>query len=78
MSHKKIPEPLYPCKFCSDERSWSAEDLYWSELDEGWVCEVCWEYRDSVWDGLNFIDEKKGVSIADLKETIRTLGKKKE
>lgn len=38
----KAPEPLYPCKFCSDEYSWPASDLAWSERYQDWVCGECW------------------------------------
>ena len=54
---KPIPEPVYPCKYCADEYSWPASDLNWSELDEAWVCDLCWDDRD--------IEEEKGVCLAD-------------
>ena len=38
---KKIPDPLYPCKFCYEEYSWPAEDLFWSEKEQAWVCDYC-------------------------------------
>ena len=38
----KAPEPLYPCKFCSDEYSWPASDLAWSKRYQDWVCGECW------------------------------------
>ena len=52
-----IPEPLYPCKHCSDEYSWRAIDLHWSDLDQGWVCDMCWDDSD--------IEEEKGTCLAD-------------
>ena len=38
----KPPEPLYPCYFCSDEYSWPASDLHWSNRFTDWVCGECW------------------------------------
>lgn len=38
----KAPEPLYPCHFCSDDFSWPASDLAWSERYQDWVCGECW------------------------------------
>ena len=59
---KPIPEPLYPCKYCADEYSWPATDLFWSNQDQDWICDVCW-------DDLDFMTassgEEKGVCLAD-------------
>ena len=38
----KPPEPLYPCHFCSEEYSWPASDLHWSNRFSDWVCGECW------------------------------------
>ena len=42
---RPIPEPLYPCENCSEEFSWSAEDLAWYEGNNdygpGWYCTNC-------------------------------------
>ena len=54
---KPIPEPVYPCKHCADEYSWPATDLFWSNQDQDWVCDDCWDDRD--------IEEEKGVCLAD-------------
>lgn len=41
-----LPAPCYPCKYCGDEYSWPADDLYWSAAAKGWICTNCWEYED--------------------------------
>ena len=53
---KPIPEPVYPCSHCAEEYSWPASDLNWSEIDEAWVCDLCWGDIDV---------EQKGVCLAD-------------
>ena len=37
---------LYSCKYCAEDYSWPAEDLNWSGLVNGWVCNHCWESDD--------------------------------
>ena len=54
---KPIPKPVYPCKYCANEYSWPATDLFWSNQDQDWVCDDCWDDRD--------IEEEKGVCLAD-------------
>ena len=56
MEAKPIPEPLYPCLHCAEDYSWPAADLFWSEQEQGWVCDNCWDERD--------IDEDAGISLA--------------
>ena len=53
---KPIPEPVYPCKHCSEEYSWPSTDLNWSEIDEAWICDLCWGDIDV---------EQKEVCLAD-------------
>jgi len=65
MKERHIPKPLYPCKYCSDEYSWPATDLYWSEIDKDWVCDQCWDDRDSNWSGEDYIERERGISLAD-------------
>ena len=44
---KPIPQAVYPCRYCADEYSWPAADLFWSTIDKDWVCAQCWSDRDS-------------------------------
>lgn len=52
---KPCPSALYPCKHCCSDYSWPAEDLFWSEAEQAWVCLECW----------NDDEEAKGISLAD-------------
>lgn len=65
MTQKPIPRPLYPCKYCSDERTWPAEDLFWSELDQDWVCDFCWDDRGYTREDGTPLNEPMGISLAD-------------
>jgi hypothetical protein len=56
---KKIPEPLYSCKYCADEYSWPAKDLHWSEKSQDWVCRECWSYSEECEQGISLADEIK-------------------
>ena len=62
---RPIPEALYPCVHCSDDYSWPASDLNWSEFDKGWVCDNCWDDRETNWDGEDYIEKDKGISLAE-------------
>jgi len=42
---KPLPTPLYGCKHCREDVSLEADELYWSELEQGWVCADCWSLR---------------------------------
>ena len=59
---KTIPKPLYQCNHCYDyffganTPSWHAVDLYWSEIEQDWVCDKCWDDREN---------EPKGICLAD-------------
>ena len=64
-STRPIPQALYPCEYCADEYSWPADDLYWSEIDQAWVCDACWSDRDSAWTGDGYIDEPRNICLAD-------------
>jgi hypothetical protein len=55
---KPIPKPLYPCKHCYEDHTWQAVDLFWSEIDQDWVCDECWDDRVSE-------NEPKGICLAD-------------
>ena len=59
---KPIPEPVYPCKYCADEYSWPATDLFWSNQDQDWICDDCWDDRDFMTASSG---EEKGVCLAD-------------
>jgi hypothetical protein len=41
---RRIPQALYSCcnGHCREDRSVPAEDLKWSDENEGWVCDDCW------------------------------------
>lgn len=69
---RPIPEPLYPCVHCAEDYSWPATDLNWSEVDEGWVCDPCWDNRDSNWNGEDYIEKEKGISLAEEIKRQRT------
>lgn len=61
MTQRPIPEPLYPCahEACAEERTWPADDLFWSEKVEGWVCDIC------RCDDPTHEDEQTGSSLSD-------------
>jgi hypothetical protein len=65
---KKIPEPLYPCKYCDDEYSWPAKDLHWSEEIQDWVCGECWCYSVEGEQGISLADEIKAQSTEPKRE----------
>jgi hypothetical protein len=67
---KKIPEPLYPCKYCADEYSWHAKDLHWSEESQDWVCEECWEYSEECEQGISLADEIKAQATEPKGEKV--------
>ena len=48
-NEKPLPEPLYSCAYCADEYSWPAEDLFWSEALNTWICDNCWLEVDKHW-----------------------------
>ena len=60
---KEVPEPLYPCGFNECLSTWPAEDLFWSEPLQGWVCDQCWDDVDQHWteDSGRF---DRGISLA--------------
>ena len=63
----KQPEPLYPCHFCSDEYSWPASDLHWSNRFSDWVCGECWcgNCHDD-----DFEPDEMGVRLSDYLQDI--------
>jgi hypothetical protein len=44
---KQIPKPLYPCKYCYEDYPWDAVELYWSDIEQDWLCDHCWDDRFS-------------------------------
>ena len=62
---RPIPEALYPCVHCAEDYSWPASDLNWSDIDKGWVCDMCWDDRDTNWDGEDCIEKEKGISLSE-------------
>ena len=64
---KPIPEPLYPCRFNDCLSTWPAEDLFWSEPLQDWVCDQCWDDVDAHWMDDGRVDS--GISLAqELRE----------
>lgn len=64
---RALPEALYSCLHCAEDRSWPAGDLNWSEKERGWVCGICWCDR---WDENDeeLGDEERGPSLkAEIK-----------
>lgn len=57
-----VPEPVYPCsnKWCAEEMTFPASDLYWFEAEGRWVCWNCWSEFDADEDG-NL--PPKGISL---------------
>lgn len=51
-----IPEALYSCHYCREERSWPSQDLHWYPEVKHWVCIEC---GDDVATG------KAGISLKD-------------
>ena len=62
---RPIPKASYPCKYCSDDYTWPAVDLWWSDMDKAWVCDMCWGERDSAWNGEVYFDEERVISLED-------------
>jgi hypothetical protein len=50
-----LPEPLYSCVICYEEYSWPAENLFWNNKKNGWMCENCF----------SCVDETKGICLKD-------------
>jgi hypothetical protein len=46
---------LYICDKCVSVK---AVNLYWSEAEQDWLCDECWDDRDSE-------NEPKGICLAD-------------
>lgn len=61
---KPIPSPLYSCLHCREEYSWPAEDLFWSEIEQGWICHMCWDDRCTWGDDDDDQHEQRGISLA--------------
>lgn len=40
---RPLPKALYSCCHCETEYSWPAEDLFWADALERWVCRECWD-----------------------------------
>lgn len=61
------PDALYPCKYCRDEYSWPADDLYWSEKSKAWVCSNCWDdEHDGENRGIRLDEHMKGRAEREL------------
>jgi hypothetical protein len=58
MTERSLPQPLYCCanEECCTESTRSAEDLWWSDQEQGWYCDDCWDYS---------LEEFKGISLAE-------------
>jgi Fe-S-cluster-containing dehydrogenase component len=63
MAEKPIPQALYGCHFCSEECSYYANELFWSEVFQAWVCASCWDKQDKHWDHDTGLCCKYGLSL---------------
>lgn len=69
MTEKLIPQAMYPCSFCSDERYYPATELFWSDIFKAWFCEECWGNRDEHCittekpKGVSFLTYEYGISL---------------
>lgn len=70
---KLIPTALYPCKICRSEYSWPADDLFWSEKDQAWICRECWGEEEHGEHGISLEDEIKAQN-ANASERERVQG----
>jgi hypothetical protein len=60
---KPLPEPLYGCYGCSEDYSWPATDLFWSEPLNDWCCDHCWSDIDAHWREEECLAQ--GISLAE-------------
>jgi hypothetical protein len=69
MNTKPLPEPLYGCYRCACEYSWPADDLFWSEKTDSWVCDNCWDEVDEHWSSRDTVLAERGITLAaELKQ----------
>jgi hypothetical protein len=58
MSERPLPKPLYCC--ANEEfgilSTRPAEELWWSDKEQGWYCDNCWNCG---------LEEEKGISLAE-------------
>ncbi len=47
ITKRPTPEPMYPCKYCWEDYCWPATELEWSEIDQNWICENCWNPNEN-------------------------------
>ncbi len=65
MAERPIPRALYGCHFCGDEYSHPADELFWSESFQSWVCDSCWDDRDEHWEIGNGASRKHRISLEE-------------
>lgn len=41
-----VPQALYSCYLCAEDRSWPAGDLNWCGRVSHWMCELCWDREE--------------------------------
>jgi len=63
MTEKPIPQAFYKCFFCGDECFYPANELFWSEVFQAWICDICWDMQDKYWDHDNGSCCKYGISL---------------
>jgi hypothetical protein len=66
MTEKPIPQALYGCHFCGDEYSHPADELFWSEIAQAWVCDSCWEDQQEHWETYDGSFCKYGISLEEV------------
>lgn len=52
----KLQKPLFSCsnKYCQEDRSYYADQLFWYDKEERWLCEFCLE---------NFPEGSEGIRL---------------
>jgi len=72
--NKPVPKALYGCRYenCADDVSHRPEDLFWSDVSGGWVCDDCYWYHTEEQDvckpTLRLSDYLQAHDTADQKE----------
>ena len=60
MAERPLPEPHYCCanEECCIYITRLAKDLWWSDKEQGWFCDDCWNCNED-------LEEDKGISLAE-------------
>lgn len=54
-----VPIPLYSCTHCDVDYSHPSRDISWSWIQDGWVCDHCWD---------DDVDGDRGAALRSLDE----------